>query len=97
MYLENTSGNHNKFYRVDICYDNPSDEYIVESEWGRINGGSQWMVKTHGEDFNTVIDNMEKLLLQKLFKRGYNMMDVQRWPYEAREGDEELFVEEDWD
>ena len=99
MRLENINPKkgHRKFYQVDVCFDKPEDMYRIEATWGRIGNAGTYMVKAQGQHLDDVLDNMEKVLLQKLFKRGYEMTDIQRWPDEAREEDRERFNEEDWD
>jgi len=97
MRLENTNDRHYKFYQVDICYNEPSDMYYVEATWGPIGTSGRYQVKGQGKDLGNVVDNMDRVLVQKLFKRGYSMTDVKRWPHEARKGDEGCFVDEDWD
>lgn len=88
---------HYKFYQVDVCFDKSSDLYRIEATWGRIGNVGNHMVKAQGNNLDDVLDDMEKVLLQKLFKRGYDMVDIQRWPIEARNGDGDRFVDEDWD
>jgi len=86
-----------KFYQVDVCFDKPGDLYRVEATWGRIGNAGQYMVKAQGNKLDDVLDEMDKVLLQKLFKKGYEMIDIQRWPIEARGEDGDRFVDEDWD
>jgi len=89
---------HNKFYQVDFCFSRLDDRYLVEATWGRIGTSGTYMVKAQGKDLNDVVDQMEKVLLQKLFKRGYEMRNIKRWPYEARDkSDAACFMDEDWD
>ena len=99
MYLENTdeSKGHYKFYQVDFCYDKNSDEYVVCATWGRIGNESGFQYKARGKKIDEVLEPMEKVMVQKLFSRGYNMKDVQRWAHEARPGEQSCFEEEDWD
>ena len=93
----NPSKGHNKFYQVDVSFDKPDDFYRVEATWGRIGTGGTYMVKAQGKNLDDVLDDMDKVLLQKLFKRGYEMIDIQRWPIEARDDDGDRFFDEDWD
>lgn len=93
----NPAKNHRKFYRVDVCYDSRHNKYVVDATWGRIGNTGQNMVKAEGVLLDDVLDEMEKVLLQKLFKKGYEMIDIQRWPIEAREEDRGRFIDEDWD
>ena len=93
----NREKNHRKFYRVDVCYDSRYNKYVVDATWGRIGREGQHMVKAEGKLLDDVLEEMEKVLLQKLFKKGYEMIDIQRWPVEAREEDRDRFIDEDWD
>jgi predicted DNA-binding WGR domain protein len=93
----NPAKGHKKFYQVDVCFDKTGDMYRIEATWGRIGNVGTYMVKAQGQNLDDVLDDMEKVLLQKLFKRGYEMIDIQRWPTEARSGDGDRFIDEDWD
>lgn len=99
MRLENKdrAKGHYKFYQVDVCYDSRQKKYIVDATWGRIGNSGQHMVKASGKQLDDVLDDMEKVLIQKLFKRGYKMVDIKRWPGSALPEDQERFIDEDWD
>ena len=99
MRLENKDRvkGHYKFYQVDVCYDSVANQYTVDATWGRIGNYGQHQQKAQGPDLDDVLDDMEKVLLQKLFKRGYEMIDIKRWPDSALPKDQERFIDEDWD
>jgi len=89
--------NHYKFYRVDVGYNKKRDKYIVDTTWGRIGAKGQHQVKAEGDVLDEVLNEMERVLLQKLFKRGYEITDIKRWPNEARAEDQDRYINEDWD
>ena len=97
IYLTNTSKHHNKFYQVDFCYNKSNDEYEIHANWGPIGCATGYQVKGTGKDVNNMIDTMEKVLLQKLFKKGYEVIDIECRPDRARVGDEKCFDGESWD
>jgi predicted DNA-binding WGR domain protein len=99
MRLENKdrSKGHYKYYQVDVCYDHRHGKYIVDATWGRIGNTGQHQQKAAAPELDDVLDQMEKVLLQKLFKRGYEMVDIQRWPESALSKDQDRFIDEDWD
>lgn len=73
--LENTQGNHNKFYQIDMVktYSN----YSVEAKWGRIenfkNGNTQSITKVESADIDDADYEMEKLIKVKRLK-GYKIV-----------------------
>jgi len=99
MRLENKDRlkGHYKFYQVDVCYDSLDNLYVVDATWGRIGSKGQHQVKASSSELDDVLGNMEKVLLQKLFKKGYEMVDIKRWPASARSDDQDRFIDEDWD
>ena len=85
---------HFKFYRVELLYDKVFNCYEVEATWGRIGRAGQTMVKFRGEELDAVVNDMEKLLVKKLYSKGYVLDDMSTFKENAREGDRESFENE---
>lgn len=95
MYLENVdpAKNHHKFYEVITEYHGACDRYRLWVRYGRIGNYGQEHTKFEGESIDKLADELEKLLVKKLFKRGYVMHDSEVHPENARDGDRDRFAE----